>query len=150
MGRLSGVGVILLVGLIVVPAAASGQATGDDAPLHAQSPGFELHQNYPNPFNPSTRIPFSLFPEIFDGERPVVVSARVFNVLQQVVAIPTALNHAAGAGVPVDNLEYTTPGRKEAYWDGMDLSGRQVASGIYYLQFVVNGERAVRKMIVAR
>lgn len=149
MGRLGGVGVILLVLMASVPAVASGQTTGDDAP-HAQSPGFELHQNYPNPFNLSTRIPFTLYPELFDGVNPVRVSARVFNVLQQEVARPTALNHPQGNGVPVDNLEYTTPGRKEAYWDGLDTNGRRVASGIYYLQLVVNGQRAVRKMIVTK
>ncbi len=150
MGRLLGVGVILLVTLGSVPASLSGQATGENDPPHAESPGFELHQNYPNPFNPSTRIPFTLHQELFDGGRPVVVSARIYNVLQQIVAIPTALNHPDGSGVSVDNLEYTTPGEKEAYWDGRDLNGRQVASGIYYLQFVVNGESAVRKMIVAK
>ncbi len=150
MGRLYGVGVILLVLVGAVPATLSGQVTGEDEPPHAASPGFELHQNYPNPFSPSTRIPFTLHPELFEADRPVLVSARIYNVLQQLVAIPTALNHPEGNGVPVDNLEYTTPGQNEAYWDGLDQNGRPVASGIYYLQFIVNGERAVRKMIVAR
>ncbi|HKJ91623.1 MAG TPA: hypothetical protein VJ957_00580, partial [Longimicrobiales bacterium] len=106
-----------------------------------------LGQNYPNPFNPSTRIPFTLYPALFDGNRPVIVTARIYNVLQQLVAIPTALNHPAG-NVPLDQLEYNTPGYKEAFWDGMDQNGRKAPNGLYYLQFIVNGHRMVRKMIM--
>ncbi len=148
MRRLCRVGVILLA-LGWVPVALAGQAAGVDEPPHAQNRGFELHQNYPNPFNPSTRIPFTLYPELFDGNKPVVVTARIYNLLQQLVAIPTAVNHPAGS-VPLDQLEYTTPGYKEAFWDGLDQNGRRVPAGIYYLQFIVNGHRVVRKMVMAR
>lgn len=131
------------------------------APLRGQEPGvlpsdsletegFRLEQNYPNPFNPTTRIPFVLDESLFETSDSAVVSVRIFNVLQQLVAIPTALDHPDGSGRPVDRLAYRTPGRKEAYWDGIDRSGRQVASGIYYLQLIVNGESQLRKMVVAK
>ncbi|MFW6202172.1 MAG: hypothetical protein ACOC8B_06320, partial [Gemmatimonadota bacterium] len=107
-------------------------------------------QNYPNPFNPSTRIPFVLEESLFEASDSAVVTIRIFNVLQQLVAIPTALNHPEGSGTPVDGLAYRSAGRKEAFWDGIDRTGRQVASGIYYLQLVVNGESQVRKMVVAK
>ena len=88
--------------------------------LQAQEPpqgprdGFRLEQNYPNPFNPETRIPFVLGEELFaEGGLPVV-TIRIFNILQQVVAVPTALRHPLG-DVPVTNLEYPAPGRYEAY-----------------------------------
>jgi hypothetical protein len=58
-----------------------------------------------------------------------MVTMRIFNVLQQLVSYPTALSHPAGEGVPVQALEYTSPGRHEAFWDGHDLNGRPVASG---------------------
>ena len=124
--------------------------------LHAQEPpqrsdgGFSLEQNYPNPFNPETRIPFVLGDELFaEGELPVV-TIRIFNILQQVVAVPTALRHPLGEGVPVANLEYSAPGRFEAYWDGTDTNGRQVASGIYLMQLTVNGASQTRKMYVTK
>jgi hypothetical protein len=144
--RILCVGVILLLAGLAAPSQAMGQQ--QDPP--GRDSGFRLGQNYPNPFNPETRIPFELGESLFENEQPVRVTLRIFNVLQQLVAVPTALNHPLGNGVPVENLEYATPGPKEAFWDGRDLEGRQVASGIYYMQLIVNGERVVRRMIVAK
>ena len=112
--------------------------------------GFNLEQNYPNPFNPETRIPFVLGEELFAEGAGAVVSIRIFNILQQLVAVPTALRHPLGEGVSVTNLEYPAPGRYEAYWDGTDSSGRQVASGIYLMQISVNGMSQTRKMYVTK
>lgn len=103
--------------------------------------GFELHQNYPNPFSRETTIPFTLGDELFAEGRSAVVSLSIFNLLLQVVAHPVALGHASGEGVQLIQLEYLQPGRYEAFWDGIDLSGRQVAPGIYFMQLVVNGLR---------
>ncbi|HEX7117378.1 MAG TPA: hypothetical protein VF212_01235 [Longimicrobiales bacterium] len=149
MRRRSSVGVILLaLGILSVPL--YGQDAGGGAPPGDRERGFRLEQNYPNPFNPSTRIPFVLDEAMFEDGRPVIVSIRIFNILQQLVAVPTALNHPLGNGVPVLELAYETPGRKEAFWDGRDRNGREVASGVYYLQLVVNNESVVRKMVVAK
>ncbi len=115
-----------------------------------QESGFTLGQNYPNPFNPTTRIPFELLEGLFVDGKTAVVSLRIYNILQQVVAAPTALNHPSGDGAPLINLEYFQPGRYEAYWDGHDVSGRQVASGIYFVQITVNGKIDVIKMWVAK
>jgi hypothetical protein len=113
--------------------------------------GFQLDQNYPNPFNPETTIPFTLGEELFVDGRPVVVSIRIFNILTQLVAYPVALGHSTGEGVAVDQLEFTQPGRYEAYWDGYDQMGRQVASGIYLMQLSVNGLKPLtRKMYVMK
>lgn len=122
----------------------------DSTPPTRPGAGFELEANYPNPFNPETTIPFSLSEDLFAGGAPVVVTVRIFNLLSQLVAHPVALAHAAGAGVEVRGLEYTRPGRHEAFWDGTDQSGRQVASGIYLLQLTVNGQSGTRKMIVQK
>lgn len=115
-----------------------------------QESGFTLGQNYPNPFNPTTRIPFELFEDLFVDGKTAVVSLRIYNILQQFVAAPTALNHSSSDGGPLINLEYVQPGRYEAYWDGRDVSGRQVASGIYFVQITVNGQINVMKMWVAK
>ena len=149
MGRRILQGVSLLIVLAVAPQVGSAQDAGGETPPRTD-PGFELQQNYPNPFNPTTRIPFTLKPGLFEDGRPVAVTMRIFNVLLQPVAIPTALNHPSGNGVRVDRLEFTTPGQYEAFWDGFDTDGRQVASGMYYLQVIVKGERQIMKMIVAK
>jgi len=126
--------------------------SAQDARAGAQGGGspFQLEQNYPNPFNPETTIPFVLGPELFEGGARPVVTLRIFNLLQQPVAVPVALGHPSGQGVPVDQLEYDRPGRQEAFWDGRDLTGRQVASGIYFMQLTVNGVRTTRKMYVLK
>ena len=132
---------------VVVFAVSSLQAQETPEP---PSGGFSLGQNYPNPFNPETRIPFDLDEELFSNGEAAVVTIRVFNILQQLVAIPTALRHPLGEGVAVSDLEYPGPGRYEAYWDGTDGSGRQVASGIYLMQLTVNGVSQTRKMYVTK
>lgn len=135
MRRILGVAVVLLLLVLLIPASAEAQSSGD------RKPKARLGLSYPNPFNPETKIPFELFPEDFIGGRPVVVSMRILDILGRPVAIPAALDHPDGNGAKVDNLQYTTPGPKEAYWDGYDKDGRKVASGMYLLLFVVNGER---------
>jgi hypothetical protein len=125
--------------------AAPGSALAQAEPPSTGN-GFDLEQNYPNPFNPETTIPFTLREELFASGRPVVVSVRIFNLLGQPVAYPVALQHSSGPGVEVNNLDYTQPGRHEAYWDGTDQSGRPVASGIYFMQLTVNGQSVSRKM----
>lgn len=137
----------VLLSIVGFTYSASAQQVG---PTGKQDSGFTLEQNYPNPFNPETKVPFVLGDELFTDGRPVVVSVRIFNVLQQFITAPTALNHPYGEGAPVLNLEYPFPGRFEAYWDGRDESGRQVASGVYFVQLTVNGKTSLRKMFVTK
>jgi hypothetical protein len=143
-------GVFLLSVLLGFAPGISAQMPPDDArPTGEQESGFILGQNYPNPFNPETRIPFDLLEVPFSDGGTAIVSLRIYNVLQQFVAIPTALNHPSGQA-PLVDLEYVTPGRYEAYWDGLDQSGREVASGIYFVQLTVNGATDVMRMYVAK
>ncbi len=112
--------------------------------------GFRLEQNYPNPFNPETRIPFHLSEDLFQDGEPATVSVRIYNILQQFVVAPRALRYPGGEGLPLLQLEYTSPGRYEAYWDGRDRTGNHVASGVYLVQMVVNGRAAWMKMFVTK
>jgi hypothetical protein len=127
------------------------------AALQGQQPSrnsqAELLQNYPNPFNPATTIPFRLSEELFrDGRRPVV-SLRIYNVLAQLVAIPSLQQ----SGQPLDNVELECRDPRDgycefsAYWDGTYIgTTREAASGVYVYQLMVNGQRSSRRMIVMK
>jgi len=110
-----------------------------------------LLPNYPNPFKSETRIPFELEDALFEEGKPVMVSIRIYNILSQFVAAPLALGHRGGEGLPLLQLEYTAPGRYEAHWDGRDRHGKQVASGVYFVQLRVDQRGpAVRRMFVTK
>jgi hypothetical protein len=138
---------IVLLSIVGLPSSASAQQVGSTG---KQDSGFHLEQNYPNPFNPETKIPFVLYEDLFASGRSVVVSIRIFNVLQQFITSPTAMNHPRGDGVPVQELEYPHPGRFEAYFDGRDERGRHVASGVYFVQLTVNGKSQIQRMYVTK
>jgi hypothetical protein len=132
LALLSMLGLALTAPWLPAQEAGVGRSSGQ------QASGFQLEQNYPNPFNPETTIPFVLNEDLFADGGSVVVSMRVYNLLRQPVAVPVPLRHPAGE-IPLQQLEYTLPGRYEAFWDGRDVSGRSVASGVYFLQLTVNG-----------
>ncbi len=137
----------LLLGL--APGLSAQITPNDPSPVGGKASGFTLGQNYPNPFNPETRIPFELHEDLFSDGGTAVVSVRVFNILRQFVATPTALSHPSGQA-PLSDLAYMIPGRYEAFWDGRDQVGREVASGIYFVQLTVNGISVVSRVYVAK
>ena len=120
-----------------------------------------LGQNYPNPFNPETTIPFTVGDSsCSDGTKRHVVSIRIYNILSQLVAIPklliiakdqdtTATSPPVAADQPVRNLHLVC-GNYEARWDGKDHENKDVAAGIYVYELNVDGERQIKKMVVAR
>jgi hypothetical protein len=126
---------LVIFGLLSPPAA---RAQDPGQPHTVTQKGFRLEQNYPNPANPATNFPFTLEEGLFaNGDAPVV-SIRIMNIFRQLVAIPKAVG-LPRRDVPVNNLRYTEPGRKQARWDGRDLRGRRVPSGVYYCELVVDG-----------
>ena len=91
-----------------------------------------LLQNYPNPFNPETWIPFQLASA---GQ----VTIEIYD--------------AAGTLIRQIDLGYLMPGRylsrgDAAYWDGTNIYGEPVASGIYFYRLSTGSFHATRKMIV--
>ena len=113
----------------------------------------ELGQNYPNPFNPATTIPFKLSEDLFTGGRRPIVTLRIYNVLAQLVAIPSL--QASGQALENDEVECRDPHdgvcEFSAYWDGHYInSTREAASGVYVYQLVVYGQRSSRRMIVMK
>jgi hypothetical protein len=90
---------------------------------------FCLDQNYPNPFNPNTTIQFRI-------ARSGNYTLTVYNVLGQRLA--TLLN---------SNL---APGSHRAEWNGRDVNGKAVGSGIYFYILEGNGVRLSHKMILLK
>ncbi len=88
---------------------------------------FALHQNYPNPFNAGTVISFDL-------PRAADVRLEVLNIAGQVV-YEVNRHYAAGS--------------HEIEWDGT-VSGRSVASGVYYYRISAGEFTATKKMVLLK
>jgi len=138
---------VIVVGLLSPPGLRAQETTPQPLPAEA-SRGFRLEQNYPNPVDPETWIPYYLEESLFKEGRPGVVSIRIYNILRQLVAVPTAVGHPRGKNVRVTNLRFTEAGRKVAYWDGKDQQGRRVPSGLYYCELVVNDRSDFIRIVV--
>lgn len=139
--------------LILILAAGSLSPPGLRAQQSAEPPAepsrpFSLEQNYPDPVGEETWIPFSLNEPLFASGAGAVVSLRIYNVLRQLVAVPETVNYPRGQRVPVTRVAFAEPGRRLAYWDGKDVAGRRVSSGVYYCELVVNDQPQIRKLIV--
>jgi len=92
---------------------------------------FALAQNSPNPFNPSTTISF----DIPAGESRRM-ALKVFDVRGKLVR-----NLVEGIRVP---------GRHSVFWDGMDETGRKVASGVYFYRMESGDFSRSRKMVLLK
>jgi hypothetical protein len=90
---------------------------------------FSLSQNYPNPFNATTRIVFSL-------PRKAEATLVVYNVLGQHVRTLARSVFSAG--------------EHEVMWDGIDESGAEVSSGVYFYRLVSETQRVTRKMVLLK
>ncbi len=90
---------------------------------------FELFQNYPNPFNPETNIQFQL-PEASH------VKLRIFNILGKEIRRLVDSQYALG--------------RHHVQWDGLDNTGSQVSSGIYFYRIEANNFRQIKAMSLVR
>jgi hypothetical protein len=91
---------------------------------------YTLQQNYPNPFNPSTTISFTL---------PLnkQVTAKVYDLLGKEVA--TLLNN-----------EQLAKGTHSLVWNGIDNSGRHVASGTYIFRMTAGSVVKSMKMMLVK
>jgi hypothetical protein len=113
-----------------------------------------LDQNYPNPFNPESRIKFTLgdYPSCTESGKQFRVSLKVYNLLMQVVAVPQLEGSSGGVagGQRLDNVMLPC-GQYTAYWNGKYLgTSQEVASGVYYWQITADGEKQVRRSLVAK
>ena len=86
--------------------------------------------NHPNPFNPSTTIDFAISNTSF-------VELIIYNIKGQKIKT-------------LSKNEYTK-GNHSIVWNGVDDSGKEVSSGIYYYKLNVNGKtNAVQKCLLLK
>ena len=93
-----------------------------------------LLSNYPNPFNPETWIPYQL-------AKPANVTLRIHSM--------------NGTLIRTLELGYQTAGvylsrNRAAYWDGKNILGERVASGIYFYTLIAGDFTATRKMLIRK
>ncbi|MBT5268992.1 MAG: S8 family serine peptidase [Candidatus Marinimicrobia bacterium] len=88
-----------------------------------------LKQNYPNPFNASTTIEYAI-PEVSD------ITMTIYNLRGQKVFSRTQSSVA--------------PGWYAFTWNGNDLRGKTMASGLYLYRFEAKGYSNVRKMLLLK
>jgi len=84
----------------------------------------ELAQNYPNPFNPTTTINFNL-------QTASNVKLSVFNANGQIVA--DLINSRMNSGAHTANF-----------------NAANLNSGVYFYKLTVDGQSAVKKMVLTK
>ena len=109
------------------PGAVNSVITSVNSPKDQLPKSHILYQNYPNPFNSQTVIQFAL-PQF---ER---VSLKIFNLLGEEIK------------VLIDNK--LSPARYSVSWDGTDVNGNKVCSGIYFSLFKTDSYQQIKKMIL--
>ncbi|MCI0496485.1 T9SS type A sorting domain-containing protein, partial [candidate division KSB1 bacterium] len=82
--------------------------------------------NYPNPFNPETKISFQL-------PKECQVRLSVYNNLGQLISV--LFEGELGSGI------------HSKIWNGLDMSGKQVTSGVYLYKLETDEYSEVKKML---
>ena len=90
----------------------------------------KVDQNYPNPFNPETKIAFSI------ANKEQFAKLEIFNIKGQ--KVKTLVN---------EELEV---GKYSVIWKGNDISGRKVASGVYFYKFDTDDYHNIKKMLLLK
>jgi len=104
-----------------------GIADSDDSPNPNE---YTFLQNYPNPFSNSTTISFNVHHR--DTESAEI---KIYNIKGQLV-------RELGFSPPASGSDL---GFGEAVWDGTDMDGMQVPSGVYLYKLSV-GDSQIRQL----
>jgi hypothetical protein len=97
-----------------------------DEPANSPSE-FVLYQNAPNPFNPITNIWFEL---------PVIANVDLDVISISGTHVSTLVSGNMHAGV------------HRATWNGTDMNGEKVSTGIYFLLLRISENIQTRKMVL--
>ena len=113
-------------GFVEIYGPVSVKISGQSEDIEPVIPTSELRGNYPNPFNPETTFEFF----VKEGETG---EFSIFNLKGQVI---------------ITKLFET--GQHQYVWNGIDNSGRKVASGSYFYKLKTDSYQAVKKMIMQK
>ncbi len=90
---------------------------------------FKILGNYPNPFNPATKINFSV-------NQPSDINMSIFSLSGQIIR--------------QFNLGVTQPGNKSITWNGKDMIGNDVPSGVYMYKIQSGEHSQFKKMTLLK
>ena len=93
-----------------------------------------LLANYPNPFNPETWIPYQL--------------ATSADVTLTIYSVEGALVRTLSLGHQPAGMYHSRS--RAAYWDGRNMMGEPVASGVYFYRLTAGDCTATRKMLIRK
>jgi FG-GAP-like repeat/FlgD Ig-like domain len=96
----------------------------DQIPSH-----YSLDSCYPNPFNPKVIVPFSVPAKSF-------ININVYDILGREVT--TLISGQVGAG------------NHKVVWDGKNMSGSKVSSGVYYIEMKSDSFHSTQKVIMMK
>jgi hypothetical protein len=118
----------ILEDIFGLPSGGSGTGGTSDVPgMGAYR--WALHQNTPNPVAGMTEVRYEV-------ARTTAVSIKVYNAMGQ--HVKTLVDE------PVE------PGRYLAQWDGTNLAGMKVSSGVYFYRMAAGAFSATKKMLVVK
>ncbi len=113
----------------VRPGIATGIGGSADEIAGLAPRAYSLDGNHPNPFNPTTRIAYAI-------PREGRVTMEVFNVGGR--RVRTLIDGTQKAG------------RYETAWDGTDLKGKPVSSGVYFYKLTSGEFSETKKMLLVK
>jgi len=93
-----------------------------------------LLMNYPNPFNPETWIPYEL--------------AKSAEVMLHIYAVNGTLVRRLVLGHRAAGIYHSKS--HAAYWDGRNVQGEKVTSGVYFYTLSAGDFEATRKMLIRK
>ena len=93
-----------------------------------------LLPNYPNPFNPETWIPYRL-------AQPADVTLTIYDINGRTVR-SLALGHQAAG--------FYESRSGAVYWDGKNVQGEPVATGVYFSTLTAGDFTTTRKMLILK
>jgi hypothetical protein len=91
---------------------------------------FSLNPNFPNPFNPQTTIPWN-------QSVSAAVQLEIFDISGRLVK-------------SLIKEDRYNPGAHQSVWDGTDIAGNNVASGLYLSRLEINAEVQTKRMVLLR
>ncbi|HET6463646.1 MAG TPA: FlgD immunoglobulin-like domain containing protein [Candidatus Krumholzibacteria bacterium] len=98
-------------------------------PVRDGAPALALDPPHPNPFNPSTEIRY---------------------VLPAASQVEIVIYDATGRMVRTLGDEVQPRGEHSVRWDGRDITGATVSSGVYFVKLNANGETRTQKVVLLK